>query len=61
MEKIIIDKENFKNLTSGKVIKYGDVEIILQDIGYATMLNIIAHNYRKSNNNNVCNCEKCKK
>jgi len=44
MKRILLNQEDFENLTKGKVIQKDDVQIALSDIGYVTMLNIIDEN-----------------
>lgn len=39
--RIILDEEAFDELTSGKVVDREGVKIILQDIGYVRMIEIL--------------------
>ena len=51
--RIILNEKDFKNLINGKTIEKDGVQIILEDIGYFQMLNIVKdeiQNYIKDNN-----------
>lgn len=51
MIRIILTEQNFKDLTAGKVVKVNEgeenVEIILADIGFYEMSQIIMDNWNK--------------
>lgn len=49
MKHIMLDYDDFVDLTSGKVIEKDGVKIALQDIGYYNMIDIIEMNLQKSN------------
>lgn len=41
MKRVLLTKEDFKNLVSGKIAEQDGIEIALQDIGYDAMSKII--------------------
>lgn len=41
-KRIILTEEDFKTLVSGGVVDKEGIQIILQDIGYSNMINIIS-------------------
>jgi len=45
--RVIIGPEDFRILVSGKVMEQNDVKIILQDIGYQRMAQIIVEESNK--------------
>lgn len=45
MKRISLTEEDFKKLTDGEVVEQDEVQIILQDIGWNKMLEIIEDNY----------------
>lgn len=46
IKRILLDEKDFKDLTKGKVIIKGGVEIALSDIGYHYMIEIIRDNWK---------------
>lgn len=51
--KIVLTEEDFTKLTKGQVVEKDSAEIILQDIGYDNMLDIIENNKEESDNNDI--------
>lgn len=47
--KILLNEDDFTKLISGKIIKQfdGDVEIMLKDIGYQQMIDIIRDKFQE--------------
>lgn len=41
MKRILLNREDFETLVSGKIVKQDDTEIALSDIGYSHMISII--------------------
>ena len=44
---IILNEEDFRNLTKGEIVEKNGVKIALQDIGYIEMIDILKDNYVK--------------
>jgi len=42
---ILLNDDDFQKLTKGEVIEKDGIKIALQDIGYATMIDILDENY----------------
>ena len=42
---ILLNEEDFRNLTKGETVEKNGVRIALQDIGYDVMFNIMDKNY----------------
>ena len=40
-KRVIIDYDDFESLIEGKIVKKGDVEIALSDIGHLAMVDLI--------------------
>jgi len=40
-KRILLDYDDFEKLVEGKIVKKGDVEIALSDIGYYNMIELI--------------------
>ena len=45
MKRIVINEEDFKKLTKGEIVEKDDTKIILSDIGWHTMMEIISSNW----------------
>jgi len=50
MVKVLLTQEDFKKLTNGEVLNKGGVQIALQDIGWAQMVETIHENIRENTN-----------
>jgi len=48
--RIVIDEQKFRELVSGKIVQDGNVKIILQDIGWINMMDIIDDVMQESEN-----------
>lgn len=48
MKRIVLNSEDFEELTAGKIVSKDGVKIILSDIGWHNMMSIIANNKKKS-------------
>lgn len=46
-KRIVLTMEDFDALTSGEVLEKEGVKIILQDIGYVNMINMLDKKYHK--------------
>jgi len=47
--RILLTDEDFTRLTKGEILKKGDVQIALQDIGYLRMMETIAEHIKSDN------------
>ncbi len=45
MKRILLTEKDFDELTSGKIVRKNNTEIILQDIGYSTMIGKLQSKY----------------
>lgn len=43
-QRVLLTEEDFKTLTNGGVVKKGNIEVALQDIGFFRMLQILKEN-----------------
>jgi hypothetical protein len=48
MKRILLDENDFEQLTNGEIVKKDDVEIALSDIGFNLMIQIVKENIYKS-------------
>lgn len=46
--RISLDEQNFRDLVAGKIIELGNTKILLEDIGYFLMMDIIEECQMKS-------------
>ena len=45
IKRIVIDQEDFQKLTKGEIVEKDGVKIVLSDIGWHTMMEIISANW----------------